>query len=52
MNLLDLIALLRRRLVYLGQIRTSAVALGDLAQVDRIDTEAAEIQTAITKLEA
>jgi hypothetical protein len=52
MNIIELIAMLRRRLVYLGQIRTAAVAIGDLVQVDRIDTEAAQIQTAITKLEA
>ena len=52
MNLLELIAMLKRRLNSLSQLRTSAVAIGDLVQVDRIDTEAAEIQTAITKLEA
>jgi len=44
--------MLRRRLGYLSQLRKSAVALGDLAQVDRIDADSAEIQTAINKLEA
>ncbi len=44
--------MLRRRLNYLSQLRTSAVSLGDLAQVERIDADSAEIQAAITKLEA
>jgi len=52
MSIPELLAMLRRRLNHLSQLRTSAVALGDLAQVERIDTESAEIQAAITKLEA
>ena len=52
MIILELLAMLRRRLGYLSQLRTSAVALGDLAQVDRIDADSAEIQTVINKLEA
>jgi hypothetical protein len=52
MSVSDLIALLKRRLVYLGQLRTSAVAIGDLAQVDRIDTEVAETQSTLNRLES
>jgi hypothetical protein len=52
MSVSDLIALLKRRLTYLGQLRTSAVAIGDLAQVDRIDTESAEAQATLNRLES
>lgn len=52
MSISDLIALLKRRLAYLGQLRTSAVAIGDLAQVDRIDTESAETQSTLNQLES
>jgi hypothetical protein len=52
MSVSDLISLLKRRLVYLGQLRTSAVAIGDLAQVDRIDTEVAETQSTLNQLES
>jgi hypothetical protein len=52
MSVPDLIALLKRRLVYLGNLRTSAVAIGDLAQVDRIDTEVAETQSTLNQLES
>jgi hypothetical protein len=52
MSVSDLISLLKRRLVYLGQLRTSAVAIGDLAQVDRIDTEMAETQSTLNQLES
>jgi hypothetical protein len=52
MSVSDLIALLKRRLVYLGHLRTSAVAIGDLAQVDRIDTEVAETQSTLNRLES
>jgi len=52
MSILDLIAMLRRRLAYLDIQRKSALPVGDIAQVDLIDAEMAEIQTAINKLEA
>jgi hypothetical protein len=52
MSVSDLIALLKRRLVYLGNLRTSAVAIGDLEQVDRIDTESAETQSTLNQLES
>ncbi len=44
--------MLRRRLNHLSQLRTSADAIGDLAQVERIDAEVSEIQMAINKLQA
>jgi hypothetical protein len=52
MSVSDLISLLKKRLVYLGNLRTSAVAIGDLAQVDRIDTESAETQSTLNQLES
>jgi hypothetical protein len=52
MSVSDLISLLKRRLVYLGNLRTSAVAIGDLEQVDRIDTESAEAQSTLNQLES
>ena len=51
MTIPELIAFLKRRLAYLGQLRTSAVAIGDLAQVDRIDSEVAETQATINQLQ-
>lgn len=52
MNTPDLTAMLRRRLAYLSQLRTSAVAIGDIAQVARIDAELAETQDTLNKLDA
>lgn len=50
MTIPDLIAMLRRRLAYLGQLRTSADAIGDVSQVDRIDAELAETQATLNQL--
>jgi hypothetical protein len=50
MTIPDLIAMLRRRLAYLGQLRTSAEAIGDVGQVDRIDAELAETQATLNQL--
>jgi hypothetical protein len=51
MSLNDLIAMCRSRLAYLSQLRTSAVALGDTAQVERIDAETAQTQTTLNRLQ-
>jgi hypothetical protein len=50
MTIPDIIAMLRRRLAYLGQLRTSAAAIGDVDQVDRIDAELAETQATLNQL--
>ena len=42
MKIETLIAMCEKRLVYLGQVRTSAEALGDIAQVESIDAQIAE----------
>jgi hypothetical protein len=52
MSISELTAMLRRRLAYLGQLRTSAATLGDILQVDRIDAELAETQASLNKLDA
>lgn len=52
MKISDLITILERRLVYLGSLRSSAVALGDLAQIERIDADAAETQETLNQLKA
>jgi hypothetical protein len=52
MNIPELKAMLQRRIVYLGQIRNSAVAIGDIVQIDRIDAELAETQSTLNQLEA
>lgn len=50
MNLLDLIALLEKRLIHLGSLRSSAAALGDVAQIERIDADKAETQATLNQL--
>jgi hypothetical protein len=50
MSLDDLIAMCKSRLAYLSQLRSSAVALGDTAQVERIDAETAQTQNTLNKL--
>jgi hypothetical protein len=42
MSIIELIEMCERRLVYLGQLRSSAVALGDIAQVESIDSQIAK----------
>lgn len=50
MSLDDLIAMCRAKLVHLSQLRPSAVALGDTAQVERIDAESAQTQATLNRL--
>jgi hypothetical protein len=42
MTVAELIGLCERRLVYLGQLRSSASALGDLVQIESIDSQIAK----------
>lgn len=42
MSISELIELCERRLIYLGNLRSSAVALGDLAQIESIDSQVAK----------
>jgi hypothetical protein len=50
MTLDDLIQMCRARLVYLSQVRSSAVALGDSEQIARIDAEAGDTQVTLNRL--
>jgi hypothetical protein len=50
MSLDDLILMCRSRLVQLSQLRSSAVALGDMQQVSKIDAEADETQATLNQL--
>jgi hypothetical protein len=50
MNIEQMIEMCRARLSNLGQIRASAVALGDIAQVASLDAQIAETQTALNNL--
>jgi hypothetical protein len=42
MTVAELIELCERRLAYLGQLRSSAYAIGDLTQIDSIDSQIAK----------
>jgi hypothetical protein len=42
MSISELIELCERRLIYLGNLRSSAVALGDLVQIESIDSQVAK----------
>lgn len=42
MTIPELIAMCERRVVYLESVKGSALALGDIAQVDAIDAEIAQ----------
>lgn len=44
MTIPELIAMCERRLVHLQAVKASAVALGDLAQVDVLDTQIAQTE--------
>ena len=50
MSVQELIDILRRRLVYLGQLRSSAVQLGDVQQTEQIDAELAATQATLNTL--
>ena len=50
MTIDELIRACERRLVYLQSVRGSATALGDMSQVDRIDTEISQTQETLNKL--
>lgn len=50
MKLTDLIEMCERRLLQLGNRRTSAVELGDMRQIQDIDAEAEDTQTTLNRL--
>lgn len=52
MTIAELIRNCERRLTHLQSVRGSAVALGDMAQVDRVDTEISQTQDTLNKLRA
>lgn len=50
MTVPELIVMCERRLASLQSVRGSAVALGDLAQVARLDNEISETQATLNQL--
>jgi len=50
MKIQDLINMCQARIVYLSQLRASAVHLGDISQVDRIDADIASTQDTLNQL--
>jgi len=50
MSIEDLIRLMEARLAALNAARASAAAVGDLAQVTRIDADVAQTQTTLDQL--
>lgn len=50
MSIAELIEMMNRRLVYLSQLRTSAISLGDVDQADKVDAEIASTQETLNKL--
>lgn len=50
MTIDDLVAMCRSRLAQLSQLRSSAVALGDVEQVSKIDAQASETQATLNQL--
>jgi hypothetical protein len=44
MTIPELIAMCERRLIHLASVKASAVALGDLAQVDSLDAQIAQTE--------
>lgn len=52
MSIEFLISMCEKRLVHLDSLRTSAIALGDLAQVDKIDLEISETQSTLNSLKS
>jgi hypothetical protein len=50
MTVAEIIEMLRRRIAQLGQLRSSAVTLGDIARVAAIDGDLAETQLTLATL--
>lgn len=50
MTLAEIIDMLEHRLVHLQSLRGSAVNIGDLAQLDRIDADIADTQATLNLL--
>jgi hypothetical protein len=51
MTIQQLIEMANRRIAYLGQARLSAERIGDVDAVTRIDTDIAETEATLTKLQ-
>ena len=51
MTIPELTTIAKKRIAYLNALRASADANGDIAQLDRIDTEIAETQATLMQLE-
>ena len=52
MTIQEIIAMCERRIVYLESVKGSALALGDIAQVDAIDEDIATTQATLNTLKA
>ena len=50
MTIEQLIAAAQARVAYLSQLRSSALAIGDLAQAAAVDAEIAETQSTLNEL--
>jgi hypothetical protein len=50
MTIVELITMARARLEHLSRQRETAVLVGDLAQLQRIDADVAETQTTLNQL--
>jgi hypothetical protein len=50
MTVSEIIEMLERRIVQLGQLRSSAVTLGDIARVAAIDSDLAETELTLATL--
>jgi len=50
MTISELILMCERRLVHLQSVRGSAVTLGDIAQIEQIDTDIIETQATLNQL--
>ena len=51
MTIVELISMCERRLVHLQSVRGSAVALGDLQQISKVDADIDETQTTLNQLQ-
>ena len=52
MTIQEIIAMCERRIVYLKSVKGSALALGDIAQVEAIDADIAQTQATLNTLKA
>jgi len=50
MSITEIIAMCERKITNLHSVRGAAVALGDMAQVERLDVEISETQATLNQL--